>query len=176
MPLPDIFSKEKQEQLVPTKKRPTAPGYGKYDPDLYPKIAYQVLSSNYLKCLTDVAVALDCSTEALIQWRKKFPDFNKMVKKGLAVGEAKFREKLRKHSFKPQGNVNNGLIKMLARNVYGISEEEPRIIINNTIEQNPEKALKERGIPVPDIPIEDLNEESCGACEICDKENCPGGV
>jgi hypothetical protein len=101
-----------------------------------------------------------------------------MVRLGLKAGEKKFRDKLEAHAFQPQASVNNGLIKLLAGNVYGMREESPVVVINNNLASNPEEALKERGIPVPQIALEDLTDEclECGVCENPDKENCPNGL
>ena len=175
----EILNKDKQKSLVPDKGH-TSRNNGKYDPDLYPQLAYEVLSKKHLQSLTHLANALDCTTEAIVQWRKKYPDFNEQVLKGLASGEEKFREKLKEHTFKPQTNVNNGLIKLLAGNVYGIREESPTVVINNNANVNTSKALKERGIPEPKIGLEDIpndvqeKQTDCGVCEICDPDNCPG--
>ena len=44
----------------------------------------------------------------------------------------KFRKKLREHAYEPSSSVNNGLIKMLAKNVHGIdADEAPTVIIHN---------------------------------------------
>ena len=172
-----ILNKNKQKTLVPDKGH-TSKGNGKYDPKLYPKLAYEVLSKKHLQSLTHLSDALNCTTEAITQWRKKYPEFNEMIVKGLAAGERKFRDKLQDHAFKPQSEVNNGLIKLLAGNVYGIREETPQVIINNTNTLSPEKALKDRGIPIPEIAVEDVEDVDdecleCGACDEPDKENCP---
>ena len=169
----DINHSKTQKRVVP-KKGHTSINNRKYDPELYPKIAFEILSSKVLQSLTHLANALDCTGEAIVQWRKKYPDFNEQVKKGLKVGEEKTRKKLAEHAFKPTADVNNSLIKLLVGNVYGIKEDAPTVVINNNATFNPEQALKERGIPSPDIGIEDLDDDSCGACEVCDKKNCPG--
>jgi hypothetical protein len=63
------------------------------------------------------------------------------------------------HAFQPQATVNNGLIKLLAGNVYGMKEDNPTVVINNNTTVNPHTALKERGIPIPDIGIDDVDSE-----------------
>lgn len=143
----------------------------KYNPETYPKIAYEVLSKKAMQSKSHLGVALRCAKSTIILWMKRYPEFKEAVEKGLSDGEAKFRDKLKKHAFIPSSQVNNGLIKLMAANVYGIKEEAPTVIINNTNSNNPEQTLKERGIPLPKLAIGDIEDEEkncdmiCEACE-----------
>lgn len=133
-------------------------GYGnkKYDQS-YCQLAYDVLSKKAFQSKAHLCVALHCSKDSLLEWMVKYPDFKEAVESGLIAGAEKTREKIARHAFLPSAQVNNGLIKLLAANVYGI-KEEPTTIINNNIKTGAvtDADLKEKGIPVPDLPFEDV--------------------
>ena len=135
-------------------------GYGnkKYDPS-YCQLAYEVMSKKAFQSKAHLCVALHCSKDSLLDWMQKYPDFKEAVESGLIAGAQKTRDKIAQHAFKPSATVNNGLIKLLAANVYGI-KEEPTTIINNNIKTGTvtDADLKEKGIPVPDLPIEDIGD------------------
>lgn len=101
-----------------------------YDPK-YATMAFELLSNtDEAKTKAHVCAMLQISKPTMLDWMRKNPDFNQAVTEGLRLGEAKWREKIREHAFEPSGTVNNGLIKLLSANVYGI-KEEPQIVINN---------------------------------------------
>jgi len=90
---------------------------------------------------------------------KKFPEFNEAVVTGMEIGKMKWRDRIASNAFLPSANVNNGLIKLLSSNVYGIKEDiEPVVIINNN-NTAPEAEMKKRGIPIPSVDIEDVEDE-----------------
>lgn len=149
-----------QKPVVEPDKVHPGNGRPKYNPDTFPKIAFDVLSSKPMQTKCHLCVALQCSMVAISTWEKKYPDFGDAIRDGLAHGEAKFRDKLAEHAFQPQAKVNNGLIKLLASNVYGIKEDTPTVVVqNNNITNDPEKELKDRGIPIPDIGLDDIDED-----------------
>jgi len=128
----------------------------KYKPE-YCDLAFKILCSAG-KTNTHVANALNCTILTIYNWRKKYPAFDEAIKLGKARGEVLWREKIFDFAFKPSGLVNNGLIKLLSANVYGIKDEpEINLVINNN-SVDPETLLKERGIPLPNIPINDIEE------------------
>ncbi len=156
----DGESSKEQEPLSPLEKeRLKTRGSLNYHPDM-PGIAYNCLAkSSNAKTKSHVCVLLQCSKPTLTRWEKKFPEFRKAIADGLEAGSIKWRNKIAKHAWKPGAKVNNGLIKLLSNNVYGIKEEvDPTIIFNNNTEVDPEKLMKNRGIPIPKTDIEDLDE------------------
>lgn len=147
-----------QEQLVEPVTQAQVPWMQTtYKPE-YDHIAFEVLSgSDEAKTKAHLCMAFHCSKPTLLNWMKKFPSFKAAVESGLKIGEAKFRNKIAQHAFKPTAKVNNGLIKLLASNVYGIKEEvDPAVVVNNNVETDPEQMMKNRGIPVPKVGIEDV--------------------
>ena len=130
-----------------------------YKPD-YVQKAFDILSrSTTAKTKSHLCVAFQCSKPTLLNWMKVNPEFRSAVEAGLEHGAAKFRNKIAKYAFKPSAKVNNGLIKLLANNVYGIKEEiDPSVIVNNNVDTNPEQEMKNRGIPVPNVDLEDIDE------------------
>ena len=128
----------------------------------YCKIAFDLLSqTDECNTKSHVCRELICGKQTLIRWMRKYPEFNKAIVDGLAIGAAHWREKIREHAFDPTSSVNNGLIKLLSSSVYGIKEDiEPTVIIHNTQNNaDPEAELKKRGIPVPVISASDIEEE-----------------
>lgn len=126
----------------------------------YAEMAFKLLSSDDgAKTKSHVCAALYVSKNGLLQWMKKYPEFNEAIITGLEIGSQKWRDKIRKHAFEPTANVNNGLIKLLSSNVYGIKEDsEPTVVIHNTNTSTPEDEMKKRGIPVPKIDTEDTED------------------
>lgn len=134
-------------------------GWGnfKYKPE-YCQLAYDILSSGPLKTKAHLCVAFQCSKPTIVSWVKRYPEFREAVEAGLAAGEKKFRDKTYNHAFEPQAQVNNGLIKLLAANVYGIKEEvTPTVVIDQRQEKSAEEIMKERGIPIPELPSPDMD-------------------
>ena len=155
-----LIDAESQEPLIGPIDRNRFKKYGEFSyQESYCDIVFELLSSNDgAKTKAHCCKALLCSKTTLLRWMKKYPEFNKAVISGMDIGKAKWREKIREHAFKPSSEVNNGLIKLLSSNVYGIKEDpEPAVVINNTNTMSPEEALKKRGIPVPKVNSEDLD-------------------
>ena len=130
-----------------------------YKPE-YAEIVYKLLSeSTTAKTKSHLCYALQCSKMTLLHWMKKFPEFNVAVVSGMEIGKMRWRERIAKHAFKPSSEVNNGLIKLLSSNVYGIKEDaDPTVVIHNTNTMTPEEEMKKRGIPVPPIDVEDIED------------------
>lgn len=127
----------------------------------YAEIVYELLSeSTTAKTKSHLCYALQCSKDTLLRWMKKFPEFNEAVVSGMEIGKMRWRERIASYAFKPSSEVNNGLIKLLSSNVYGIKEDaEPIVVIHNTNTITPEEEMKKRGIPIPDNDIEDVEDE-----------------
>lgn len=127
----------------------------------YAEIVYELLSeSNTAKTKSHLCYALQCSKDTLLRWMKKFPEFNEAVVSGMEIGKMRWRERIAEHAFKPSSEVNNGLIKLLSSNVYGIKEDvEPTVVIHNTNTIIPEEEMKKRGIPVPKVDSEDIEDD-----------------
>lgn len=131
----------------------------KYNPETFPAIAFDVMSCKPMQTKSHLCRALQCSKRSLYDWIKKYQDFADAIETGLTYGESLFRNKLADHAFKPQASVNNGLIKLLAKNVYNISEDLPTVVINNSnISTDPTDELRKRGIPLPTSNINDVPE------------------
>ena len=127
----------------------------------YAEIVYKLLSeSNTAKTKSHLCYALQCPKTTLLRWMKKFPEFNEAVVSGMEIGKMKWRDRIASNAFLPSANVNNGLIKLLSSNVYGIKEDaSPTVIIHNQNNPNPEEEMKKRGIPIPENDIEDIENE-----------------
>lgn len=125
----------------------------------YAQLAFNLLSkATTAKNRSHLCAAFKCSRPTLERWMKKNPEFHAAVTNGLEIGKSKWFTKLATHAFKPTANVNNGLIKLLSANVYGIKDDaEVNVVVNNNVDTDPEKLMKQRGIPVPDIDIEDID-------------------
>lgn len=166
--LPDHIRSEDEPQIISPIDRNRKRQYGTYSykPE-YCDIVFKLLSSgSQCKTKSHCCHALHCTKNTLIQWINKFPDFRQAIESGLEIGAVKWRNKIRKHAFEPTGNVNNGLIKLLSSNVYGIKEDaEPTVVINNTQNNfDPEIEMKKRGIPVPSINALDIEGGDCDDC------------
>jgi len=154
---PELKSKNNQKPLVPDNPQ-RAWNQTTYK-DEYCDIVYKLLSTSAdAKNLSDVCSALKCSRNTLIKWRQKHPEFNSAVVNGLEIGKGKWLRKIAEHAYEPTSTVNNGLIKLLSSHIYGIKEDEPAVVINNNINTDPEELLKEKGIPVPDLGIDDSDD------------------
>lgn len=130
-----------------------------YKPE-YAKLAFDLLAnSDDAKTKSHVCALLHCARSTLYRWMRQNPDFDRAIKMGLAEGAAKWRERIAQHAYEPTANVNNGLIKLLSANVYGI-KDEPTVVINNTnkVSSSPEEQMKKRGIPIPDMDIGDVDD------------------
>lgn len=155
-----IINADEQEPLIGPIDRNRFKKYGEYSyQEYYCDIVFELLSSDDgAKTKAHCCKALLCSKTTLLRWMKKYPEFNEAVISGLNIGAARWREKIRKHAFSPSSEVNNGLIKLLSSNVYGIKEDvEPVVVIHNTNTITPEEEMKKRGIPVPKIDVEDVD-------------------
>jgi hypothetical protein len=108
----------------------------------YDEIAFKVMTEDDAS-LARVCATLQCSRPTLLQWIKRHPSFRVAIENGRQIGEDAFRKKIREHAFDPTANVNNGLIKMLAKNVHDIDADEASIIIHNHQSQNVLAADKE---------------------------------
>lgn len=82
--------------------------------------------------LVHLAVVFDCSEVTVKAWIQKHPSFRDAIIKGHNVGNTMFRQKMMEHAFEPSSQVNNGLIKMIALNVYGITDAEAMNVYINT--------------------------------------------
>ncbi len=138
-------------------------GNKKYDPS-FCQLAFEILSGDSYKTKAHLCRAFRCSKPTIINWMKRYTDFNDAVISGLAIGEELTREELKKHSDNPGKDVNNGLIKLLAANVYGIKDDQPNIVINNFSESSPEDEMAKRGIPVPSVGVNDIEEDDEEEC------------
>jgi hypothetical protein len=123
--------------------------------------AYQLLSGSMeAKTKAHLCAAFQCSKPTLLNWMKKNPEFKEAVEQGLKVGESKWRSRIAKYAFEPTSLVNNGLIKLLSSNVYGIKEDiEPAVQVNQYNNSDPEAELVKRGIPIPIIASEDVDDK-----------------
>ncbi len=162
-PLPDNIT-SKQQKPHPESLSPSASarlkkfGDTRYKP-IFAKACYDLLSkSRQAKTKAHCCSYLQCSKPTLLLWMKKYPEFGKAIEAGLKIGEAKWRQRIAQHAFKPTSEVNNGLIKLLSANVYGIKDDSdaPAVTINTTVNQNPEETMRNRGIPIPEIDNEDV--------------------
>jgi hypothetical protein len=129
--------------------------------DAYPQIAFDILSSEAFKTKSHLCKAFHCSKPTLIAWMRRYPEMLQAVECGLAAGEARFRDKAQLKSWCPNKDVNNGLIMLLARNVYGI-EKSSEIEINlgvgkDVSTRSAEEEMQERGIPLPGLDICDMD-------------------
>lgn len=103
-----------------------------YKGEEHDALAFEAMSGDN-GSMSAVCVALQCSKPTLLRWIPRHKNLAAAVQKGKAIGEEKFRKKIADHAFQPTSEVNNGLIKMLAKNVHGIdADEAPTVIINNT--------------------------------------------
>lgn len=169
----DLIQKATDQKSVVPNITKCYPNHGKYNPETFPGLAIDILSSRHLQSLTHLANALNCGRDTINIWRKQYIEFAEAVEKGLALGEEKFRDKLHDHIFQPQAQVNNGLIKLLSANVYGIKDESPTTIINNNNTSiNPEDELIRRGIPLPKIEEEIETSNECTGNYDCACEDC----
>jgi len=157
-----LIDANEQEPLIGPIDRNRNRKFGTYSykPE-YNEIVFKLLSTGtQARTKSHCCNALQCSKTTLIRWMKKFPEFNQAIESGLEIGEMKWRNKIRKHAFNPSSEVNNGLIKLLSSNVYGIKEDDsPTVIIHNTNITSPEAEMKKRGIPIPSVDIEDIEDE-----------------
>jgi len=157
-----LINAAEQEPLIGPIDRNRHRKFGTYSykPE-YAEIVFKLLSTGtQARTKAHCCNALLCSKTTLIRWMKKYSEFNEAVVSGLKIGEMKWRNKIRKHAFNPSSEVNNGLIKLLSSNVYGIKEDaSPAVVIHNTNTSTPEDEMKKRGIPIPDNDIEDIEDE-----------------
>lgn len=165
--LPDHTHSKDEPQIVSPIDRNRHKKFGTYSykPE-YCDIVFKLLSTgSQCKTKSHCCNALHCTRPTLTRWINEFPEFKQSMESGLELGAVNWRNKIRKHAFEPTANVNNGLIKLLSSNVYGIKEEvEPAVVINNNNQNNfdPEEEMKKRGIPIPSINSFDTKDDDCG--------------
>lgn len=140
------------------KERARRFGTTAYKPE-YAELCFELLSeADRAKNKSHCCALLQCSKPCLIAWMKKFPEFHRAINEGLEIGKSKWYSKLADHAFEPSQKVNNGLIKLLSSNVYGINAEPEVALTVNNISEDPEKIMKRKGIPIPEIDIDDVEE------------------
>lgn len=164
--LPDHIHSEDEEQVISPIDRNRNRKYGTYayKPE-YCDIVFKLLSTGtQCKTKSHCCNALQCPKSTLLNWMRVFPEFKQAMESGLEIGAMKWRNKIRTYAFEPSANVNNGLIKLLSSNVYGIKEDaEPAVVINNTQNSfDAEEEMKKRGIPVPSINSFEKQDVDCG--------------
>ncbi len=108
----------------------------------YDQIAYDVMSKEDAT-LTHVLVALHCSKPTLHNWIKRHPTLRSALIAGQAIGEVAFRDKLKTYAFQPTGQVNNGLIKMIAKNVHNIDADETTVLIETKEKKETDYGIEE---------------------------------
>lgn len=171
-PLETMMQKQGQECIVDWQGRKPQ-GWGNYSyEENYCELAYEILSSTACATKADLCVAFHCSKPTIVRWIRTYPKFREAVECGLAAGEKIFRRKIADHTFQPTGKVNNGLIKMMAANVYGIQEDiSPLLVVNTNPTKNTtaEEEMIERGIPMPSFTVPDMDSDpGSGNCIDCD--------
>jgi hypothetical protein len=151
-----IKSKD-QPLLVPPKNHREGWCESSYE-DTYPQIAYDLLCSDWGISKAHIARSLGCCRSTVDDWSAAHPEFAKAIEMGMAYGESLYRDKVQKFAFEPSKEVNNGLIKLIGRNIYDIGDNpEPIVIVNNTVtSKSAEAQLTARGIPVPGVGVDDL--------------------
>lgn len=148
-----------QECLVPVVDRRKNWQMSTYS-DTYPSIIYGLMKNDWGVSKSHLAKALGCCVLTINRWLAENPDFKEAFEKGKAVGESKYRDKVKSHAFTPSKEVNNGLIKLLGKNMYDIGEDpEPAVIVTNIVDAaTAEAQLQARGIPVPAVGVEDMED------------------
>jgi len=156
-----LIDYKSQEPLIGPIDRNRNRRFGSYAYKIeYAEIVYKLLSeSDTAKTKSHLCSALQCSKDTLLRWMKKFPEFNEAVVSGMEIGKMKWRDRIAKHAFSPTAEVNNGLIKLLSSNVYGIKDDAPATVVIQNNNTSPEEEMKKRGLPVPKIEAEDVEDE-----------------
>lgn len=127
---------EKQQKVVKKINRNEKRQFGTYtyQPE-YPEIIFNLLSkSRDAKTKSHCCHALQCSRPTFDKWLKEFPELREAFDLGMEYSQKNWRDKLAKFAFLPASEVNNGLIKMLSANVYGIKDESMTNVAINTPE------------------------------------------
>jgi len=159
--IPDYITSEDQEPLgFMAAKRKAKFGDSHYHPE-YDEMVYNLLAnSDEARTKSHICSLLQVSKPTLLAWMKENPSFNSAVVEGLRKGEQVWRKKIAEHAWKPSKDVNNGLIKLLSANVYGIRDDsEANVVINQNVNVEPEKLMEQRGIPIPEIGVDDIPDE-----------------
>lgn len=129
--------------------------------DEFAQIAFERLSKVPLRDENVLCLVFRCSRQTLALWKAGHTDFRTAIELGMMTGEYKFRALLFAFSLVSSRRVNTKLLTILASNVYGINEEQIKQI-KGALHDGDISSLEERmealGIPVPSIPIEDLQE------------------
>lgn len=102
----------------------------KYKPE-FDQIAFDIMAEEN-GTITAVCVALKVTSQTLRRWIERHPTLRTAVNCGRLEGEVKFRKKMADHAYSPASQVNTGIIKILAMNVYGMEVDTPAVIVNNT--------------------------------------------
>ena len=97
----------------------------------FDEIAFDIMSEEN-GTMTAVCVALKVTAQTLRRWIERHPTLRQAVYCGRLEGEVKFRKKMADHAYMPASQVNTGLIKIMAMNVYGMEVDTPSVIVNNT--------------------------------------------
>jgi len=152
-----MVNSKKQKPLVKENGKPVRKISSHYKTE-YAGIAYDLLAkSDEAKTKSHLCRALQCTRLTLLAWMRRHPEFKEAVEAGLQIGEANWRDRIAKYAFEPTSMVNNGLIKLLSSNVYGIQGDQPVALQVSQINHgDPEAELKKRGIPVPVVANEDI--------------------
>lgn len=126
----------------------------------YANVAYNILSCSPFSSRVHLCQAFKCNKKTFNIWYQTELTLQEKVDSGFINGEVLARDLIRDLSLMPASKVNTSLIKILMNNVYSIEEPVAHsdMKVNITSKKSPEEELKERGIPVPKIDIEDLNE------------------
>lgn len=124
-------SADKQKAVVGPIDRNRKRKFGTYSyKKEYARLVFDLLAkSNAAKTKSHCCNALQCSRPTFNRWLEQFPEFKEAFETGLEIGKAKWRDRLSRHAFRPTTEVNNGLIKMLSANVYGIKEDAQQIAL-----------------------------------------------
>lgn len=162
MPTDIMKPAEEQESLIGPIDRNRERKYGTYAYKTeYDKIIFNLLSkSSTAKNKSHCCNALQCARTTFNRWLEKYPTLNEAFETGMEIGKKRWMDKIQKHAFKPTTQVNNGLIKLLSAVVYGIKiDSEPSVVVNNNVNSDPEKEMKDRGIPIPKVDVEDVEDD-----------------
>ncbi len=113
--------------LVPAPIRPVF--NGAYNSD-YDTIAFEAIKETGV--LANVCVALKRTQGTIRRWISENPTFASAVEAGKLEAEVVFRKKLADAAYSPSSEVNTTLLKLIAKNVHDIGDDnKPTVVINN---------------------------------------------
>jgi hypothetical protein len=124
-------------------------------------IARKVLSKAF-KTKLHLCSKLDCTPEDIEYFIETYPCFKLSVEQGLIEGEVNYRNLVSTASLLNSNIVNTKLLTLMGENCYGIKGEPDTVVNvtqNNSNAPVSEQDLKDRGIPVPQIGMEDLEDD-----------------